>query len=151
MAKIFKVKSKERKVIQRAIERQIQKYGLVDTYSMKDSVRIAAGSRVALNKVYFTVVALYYFQFHDTFAANGYPTKNGVVPQDIVIDAFQDPRVQETLGVIYEQYTQWLMENFPLFGVAQLKDNPEIYVGFEFYGSPDSKWNRAKQFKKLAG
>ena len=124
---------------------------MVDTYAMKDSIRIGAGSRVALNKLYVTVNALFYFQFHDTFASNGYPTKNGVIPQDIVVNAFKDPKVQEAIATVYEQYTVWLMENFPLFGIAQIKGDPQIYVGFEFFGSDDSKWNRAKAFKKLAG
>jgi hypothetical protein len=151
MAKTFKVKSKERKAIQRAIERQIQKYGLVDTFAMKDSVRIAAGSRVSLNKVYITVVALYYYRFHDTFASNGFSTKNGINPVDITIDAFQDPRVQETLATIYEQYDAWLRKEFPLMGIAKIKNDPEVLVGFEFYGSPDSKWNKAVAFETLMG
>lgn len=151
MAKIFKVKYKERAVIQRAIQRQIQRYGLVDTFAMKDSVRIAAGSRVSMGRLYFTVVALYYYRFHDTFASDGYPTSNGIKPVDITVDAFQDPKVQEALGTIFEQYVTWAMENFPNLGEKELRNNFEVHVGFEFFGSEDSKWNKAIAFERLAG
>lgn len=151
MAKIFKVKYKERAVIQRAIQRQIQKYGLVDTFSMKDSVRIAAGSRVSLGRLYFTVVALYYYRFHDTFASDGYTTKNGIEPVDITIGAFKDPKVQEAIGSIFQQYTEWLASSDAGFkGLFDPNDlNFEVHVGFEFYGSPDSKWNKAIAFERL--
>lgn len=149
MAKIFKVKYKERATIQRAIQRSIQRYGLVDTFAMKDSVRIAAGSRVSMGRIYFTVVALYYYRFHDTFASDGYPTKNGIQPVDITVDAFQDPKAQEAVAKIFEDYTIWLIDNFS--GQFNPKDlNFEIHVGFEFFGSEESKWNKAIAFSKLA-
>jgi len=149
--KIFKVKYKERAVIQRAIQRSIQRYGLVDTFAMKDSVRIAAGSRVALGRLYFNVVALYYYRFHDTFASDGYPTSNGIKPVDITIDAFQDPKVVEALGVIFQQYIEWLTSSESgtkgIFNPNEL--DFEVHVGFEFFGSPESKWNKAIAYEKL--
>ena len=154
MAKIFKVKSKERKAIQRAYQRAIQKYGLVDSYSMKDSIRISATSRVALNKLYITVNAIYYFQFHDEFAhdtttitlwnGGSYPT------HPISKDVFSDPKVQAVVATIYEQYTQWLMDNFPLFGVGQLKGDPQILIGYEFFGG-GGKWAKAIAAAPIAG
>jgi hypothetical protein len=142
MAKIFKVPYKQRAVIERAYKRQIQKFGLVDTYAMKDSIRISAGSRVAFNKMYITVNALFYLRFHDSFAADGFPTKNGVDPLPITEGVFTDPKVQAAIGEIYNQYYEWLANNFPLFDNAQIKGKPQILVGFEFFGG-EGRWNKA--------
>lgn len=151
MAKTFKVKYKERAVIQRAIQRQIKSLGLVDEWNMHDSIRIAAGSRVSMGRLYFTIVALYYYRFHDTFASDGYPTSNGINPLPITVNAFQDPKVQEALSVIFGQYIEWVMQNYPQYGVKELEKNFEVHVGFEFFGSEDSKWNKAIAFEKIAG
>ena len=158
MAKIFKVKYKERAVIERAYKRVIQKYGLVDFYTMKDSIRIAAGSRVALNKLYIQINAIYYFQFHDQFAwgTDVINLWNGgsYATQPITRDVFQDPKVQKVLGDIYQQYYEWLAEEFPLFENANLKSKPQINVGYEFFGykqGPNDKrnWGNAIAFAPL--
>ena len=152
MAKIFKVKYKERAVIERAYKRVIQKYGLTQDYVMKDSIRIAAGSRVALNKLYIQINAIYYFQFHDQFAHNTDVINlwNGgqYATQPITRDVFSDPKVQAALGVIYQQYYDWLTANFPLFNNAALKNDPQILVGYEFFGD-GGKWNKAIAFAPL--
>lgn len=143
MAKIFKVPYKQRAVIERAYKRQIQAFGLVDTYSMKDSIRISAGSRVSLNRLYITVNALYYLRFHDSFAANGYSTKNGIDPLPITQEVFTDPKVVEAISEIYGQYIAWLNDNFKSISVSLPKKNLEIYVGFEFFGDDGGRWNKA--------
>jgi hypothetical protein len=148
MAKNFKVPYKQRAVIERAYKRQIQKFGLVDEYTMKDSIRIAAGSRVALNKLYIQVNSIYYLRFHDSFASDGYSTKNGVNPLPITKDVFQDAKVQRAIEEIYQQYFDWLSNNFPLFDNAQIKGEPQILVGFEFFGD-GGKWNRAIGYAPL--
>ena len=152
MAKIFKVPYKQRAVIQRAYQRVIQRYGLVDEYTMKDSIRIGAGSRVALNKLYIQINAIYYFQFHDQFAHNtdiirlwnggSYPT------YPITQEVFSDAKVQAALGEIYQQYYEWLAANFPLFDNAAIKNEPQILVGYEFFGD-GGKWNKAIAFAPL--
>jgi hypothetical protein len=142
MAKIFKVPYKQRAVIERAYKRQIQKFGLVDTYAMKDSIRISAGSRVSLGRLYITVNALFYLRFHDSFAADGFPTKNGVDPLPITEGVFTDPKVQAAIGEIYQQYVVWLNDNFKSISVSLPEDNLQILVGFEFFGG-EGRWNKA--------
>ena len=158
MAKIFKVPYKQRAVIQRAYQRKIQQYGLVDYYTMKDSIRISAGSRVALNKLYITVNAVYYFQFHDQFAWNtdiiklwnggSYPT------YPITQEVFTDPKVQAALSEIYGQYIAWLNDNFQSIRVSLPEEDLQIYVGYEFFGykaGPNDKrnWGNAIAFERL--
>lgn len=145
MARIFKIKAKERREIQRAIMREIQSFGLVDTYAMKDSVRVMTDSRVTFSGVYIKVTALYYFRFHDSFASDGYSTRNGINPVPIIYNAFSSPQVQKTLAEIQDQYIQWLT-NDPqngIFAVAKIQPSQTINVGFEFFGSDNPKWNKA--------
>ena len=146
--KNFKVKYKERAVIQRAYERAIQKYGLVDTFSMKDSVRISAESRMTLNGIYIGVNALFYLRFHDSFESEGFSTKNGVNPVPITQTVFQDPKVQNALSKIVGEYIEWRIQNYPIFENAfDLKD-PAIFVGFNLFGD-GGKWNKDIPFRKL--
>ena len=150
MAKIFKVKYKERAVIERAYKRAIQKFGLVDTYAMKDSIRISAGSRVSLGRLYIQVNALFYLRFHDSFAADGYPTRNGVDPLPITEEVFTDPKVVEAINTIYGQYIAWLNDNFKSIRINLPEKDLEVYVGFEFFGG-EGKWNKAIAAEKLMG
>jgi len=62
MATFYKIKAKQRRELQRAIMRSIQANGLVDTYAMKDSVRVMTDSRVTFNGIYIKVSALFYFR-----------------------------------------------------------------------------------------
>ena len=159
MAKIFKVKYKERAVIERAYKRVIQKYGLTQDYVMKDSIRIGAGSRVSLSRLYITVNAVYYFQFHDEFAwdtpvinlHNGgkYPT------HPITQEVFTDPKVVAAMTEIYSQYITWLNDNFKSIRINLPEKGLEVYVGYEFFGYDGSgkarNWGRALAARKLAG
>lgn len=143
MATFYRIKAKQRRELQRAIMRSIQKYGLVDTYAMKDSVRVMTDSRVTFNGVYIKITALYYYRFHDTFASDGFSTSNGINPVDITYDAFRDPKVQQTLADIQSLYIDWLTKNNSIFAVADIEIDQTINVGFEFFGSDNPKWNKA--------
>lgn len=147
--KNFKVRYKERAVIQRAYQRAIQRFGLVDTFAMKDSIRVGAESMMNLNGLYITINAIYYLRFHDSFASQGYSTKNGVNPVPITQEAFTDPKVQEALSTIIENYTQWRLENFPILQNASgLIKDPKIFVGFNFFGD-GGKWKESIDYRRL--
>ena len=151
MATFYKIKAKQRRELQRAIMRSIQANGLVDTYAMKDSVRIMTDSRVTFQGIYVKVSALYYFRFHDTFASNRFSTRNGVNPLPVLNEAFSSSQAQKTFADIGALYIEWLRDNNNLF--ASIEDgrlNAElpIYVGFEFFGSDNDKWNRGIAFDR---
>jgi len=151
MATFYKIKAKQRRELQRAIMRSIQQYGLVDTYSMKDSVRVMTDSRVTFSGIYIKVTALFYFRFHDTFASNGYSTSRGVDPVPIINTAFSSSKAQQTFADIASLYLEFLDDTNLLFDAideGKFKANLPIYVGFEFYGSDDSRWNKAVAFDK---
>jgi hypothetical protein len=139
MAKQFKVKYKERAALARALQREVKTLGLVDTWSMHDGIRIAASSGMNLNGITITVVAPYYYLFQDEGAKlwNG-----GRIPAQHITDKWiAQSKVQNIIATIAEQYIQWRIENFPIFAVAQIRDNPKVRVGFSFFGDPSGKWN----------
>lgn len=151
MATFYKIKAKQRRELQRAIMRSIQQYGLVDTYAMKDSVRVMTDSRVTFQGIYIKVSALYYFRFHDTFASNGFSTRNGINPLPVLNEAFSSSQAQQTFSDIVSLYMEWLRDNNSLFASIQdgkLQAELPIYVGFEFFGSDNDKWNRGIAFDR---
>ena len=154
MATFYKIKAKQRRELQRAIMRSIQANGLIDTYAMKDSVRVMTDSRVTFQGIYVKVSALYYFRFHDTFASNGFSTKNGVNPLPVINEAFSSSQAQKTFNDVVELYIEWLQKNNNLFASIEdgnLKADLPIYVGFEFFGSDDDRWNKGIAFDRWNG
>lgn len=139
MAKEFKVKYKERAALARALQREVKSLGLVDTWAMHDGIRIAATSGMNLNGVTISVIAPYYYLFQDEGARlwNG-----GKIPaQHITQKWLQQSKVKDVIATIVEQYIQWRMNEYPLLGVAKFTDNPNIFIGFSFFGDPSGKWN----------
>lgn len=155
MAKVFKVKYKERAALARALQREVKNKGLVQEWSMHNSIRIAAeGTKVNLNGIFITVVALYYYQFNDSFVYNGNRINlwnGGVIdPLPVTEDWLKQPKVKEVLDTIMNQYIEWRTENFGLFkGIGELKENPRLYLGFEFYGDDSGKWNKSTAYKQV--
>jgi len=151
MATFYKIKAKQRRELQRAIMRSIQANGLVDTYAMKDSIRVMTDSRVTFNGIYIKVSALFYFRFHDTFASNGYSTSNGINPLPVLNEAFSSSKAQQTFADIGALYLEWLQANNNLFASiadGNLKTELPIFVGFEFFGSDNDKWNKGIAFDR---
>ena len=151
MATFYKIKAKQRRELQRAIMRSIQANGLVDTYAMKDSVRVMTDSRVTFAGIYIKVSALFYFRFHDEFASDGKCTKNGVCPLPVLNEAFTSSKAQQTFADIGALYIEWLRDNNNLFASIEdgrLSAELPIYVGFEFFGSDNDKWNKGIAFDR---
>ena len=60
----YNIKYKTRVHLQRAIQQEIQRQGLVDTMTMYDSIRISAASG-DVNNLYVTINAIFYYMFLD--------------------------------------------------------------------------------------
>jgi len=151
MATFYKIKAKQRRELQRAIMRSIQANGLIDTYAMKDSVRVMTDSRVTFQGIYIKVTALFYFRFHDTFASDGFSTSRGVNPLPVIDEAFNSSKAQQTFADIFTLYLEWLNNQDGLFAALNndsFGSSIPIYIGFEFYGSDDSRWNKGIAFDK---
>jgi hypothetical protein len=144
MAKEFKVKYATRVKLQRAIQQQIQQKGLVDTYALKDSVRVSSTTG-DLNQLYVTVNAIYYYMFLD----KGADLWNGGViePFDITRDALASP-----LGLQFQQecvdaYVNWMVANYPLLDVGRISVSKlKVNIKYNLYGDPDGRWNGTFDF-----
>lgn len=139
MAKQFKVKYATRLKLQRAIQQVIQREGLVEYGSLKDSIRISSTTG-DLNQLYITVNALYYYMFLDEGAElwNG----GNIKPYEITEQALNSP-----LGVKFQQecvdsYVQWMLANYPILDVGKIAVNKlNINVKYNLFGSPDGTWD----------
>jgi len=134
----FKVKYRTRQKLQRAIQQQIRRLGLVDTKAMEDSIRV--GATVGdLNRITITINAIYYYYFQD----NGANLWNGgiLAPQNITQKALESPNGVKFLSETVEAYMAYLAEEYKILNVAKLKINPEVVIEYQLYGDPSGKWN----------
>ena len=139
MAKEFKIKYPTRVKLQRAIQQQIQAKGLVDTYSLKDSVRVSSATG-DLNQLYVTINAIYYYMFLD----KGADLWNGgvIAPQDITKDALASPLGQQFQKECVDAYVDWMLKNYPILDVGKISVSKlKVNIKYNLFGDPDGKWN----------
>jgi len=135
----FKVKYATRVKLQRAIQQEIKRLGLVQDWAMYNSIRVGAAT-ADLNKIYVTVNALYYFFFQD----NGADLWNGgfIAPQGITRKALESPNGQKFVQETMEAYLSWMFEQFPLLdNTSKINFTPDIIVEYNLFGDDSGKWN----------
>lgn len=139
MAKQFKIKYPTRVKLQRAIQQQIQAKGLVDTYALKDSVRVSSATG-DLNQLYVTINAIYYYMFLD----KGADLWNGgvIAPQEITKDALASPLGQQFQNECVDAYIAWMIQNYPILDVGKISVSKlKVNIKYNLFGDPDGKWN----------
>jgi hypothetical protein len=139
MAKTFKVNYKTRLKLQKAIQQQIQMKGLLDTYALKDSVRVSSTTG-DLNQLYVTINAVYYYMFLD----KGADLWNGGVidPFDITSDALASPLGQEFQKDCVDAYVAWMIDNYPILDVGKIAvDKLKVNIKYNLFGDESGKWN----------
>jgi hypothetical protein len=139
MAKTFKVNYKTRLKLQKAIQQQIQAKGLLDTYALKDSVRVSSTTG-DLNQLYVTINAVYYYMFLD----KGADLWNGGVidPFDITSDALASPLGQEFQKDCVDAYVAWMIDNYPILDVGKIAvDKLKVNIKYNLFGDESGKWN----------
>lgn len=139
MAKTFKVKYATRAKLQKAIQQVIRKEGLLDTYTMLDSVRISSTTG-DLNQLYVTVNAVYYYMFLD----EGAELWNGgyIKPYEITEQALNSPLGRQFQQECIDAYIAWMVDNYPILDVGKIAVNKlSINVKYNLFGSPDGTWD----------
>jgi len=139
MAGTFNIKYKTRLKLQRAIQNEIKKKGLTDTWDLYNSVRVSSATG-DLNKLYITVNALYYYMFLD----KGADLWNGgaIARQYITKDA-----LRSTLGLEFQQeavnsYIEWMVANYPILDIGKITvEKLNVVVRYNLFGDPDGSWN----------
>ena len=139
MAKQFKIGYKTRLKLQRAIQQQIQQKGLLDTYALKESVRVSSATG-DLNQLYVTINAIYYYMFLD----KGADLWNGgkIDPFDITQDALSSSMGQEFQKECVDAYVNWMLANYPILDVGRISvDKLKVNIKYNLYGDESGKWN----------
>lgn len=139
MAKTFKIKYKTRLKLQKAIQQEIRKEGLLDTYTLLNSVRVSSATG-DLNKLYLTINAVYYYMFLD----KGANLWNGgqILPFNITRNALDSSLGRQFQEEAVEDYVKWMTDNYPILDVGKIAVNKlKVEIKYNLYGDESGKWN----------
>ncbi len=128
----FKVKYRTRLKLQRAIQQEISKLGLVDTGALRASIRISAVTG-DLNQVTLTINCLYYYVFLDL------GTKD-IAKQNITEKALRSSNGKKFMEETVQAYVDFLSEEFPILDVATLSISPVVTLQYSTFGSDDPSY-----------
>lgn len=129
----FKVKYKTRQKLQRAIQQEIRKLGLVDTGAMERSIRVSsvAGD---LQQFTITVNCLYYYVFLDLGTVD-------IAPQDITEKALQSSNGKKFLEESVQTYIDFIQKEYPILDSGALNiENPRVSLQYNTFGSEDPNY-----------
>ena len=124
---IFNVKYKTRNKIAQTLRRIILQETLIDTGSLYDSVRINA-QIPALGQLEIQILAMYYFGFLNNGTVN-------MLPFDLCAKLTAELQNNGITAEIFDQYTQWMSERYPILQVARiLGEKTSLVYTFEPIG-----------------
>lgn len=124
---VFNVKYKTRNKIAQTLRKIILEETLIDTGSLYDSVRINA-QIPALGQLEIQIIAMYYFGFLNNGTVN-------MASFDLCAKLTQRLQSDGTTAEIFDQYTQWMAERYPILQVARiLGEKTSLVYTFEPIG-----------------
>jgi len=124
---VFNVKYKTRNKIAQTLRKIILAETLIDTGSLYDSVRINA-QIPALGQLEIQIIAMYYFGFLNNGTVN-------MAPFDLCAKLTEALQNNGTTAEIFDQYTQWMAERYPILQVARiLGEKTSLVYTFEPIG-----------------
>ena len=124
---VFNVKYKTRNKIAQTLRKIILEETLIDTGSLYDSVRINA-QIPALGQLEIQIIAMYYFGFLNNGTVN-------MASFDLCAKLTQRLQSDGTTAEIFDQYTQWMAERYPILQVATiLGEKTSLVYTFEPIG-----------------
>lgn len=124
----FNVKYPTRRRMQRILQKIVLANGLYQEGTLEESIRINA-KVPALGNLQIEIIAMYYF----IFLNNGAQLWNGgVIEPYYIVNQFTEALDAEGITAeIYQQYTEWLTQRYPLLQVARiLESNKSITYTF---------------------
>ncbi len=124
---VFNIKYKTRNKIARTLKKIIASEALIDTGSLYDSIRINA-QIPALGELEIQILAMYYFGFLNNGTIN-------MAAFDLCAKLTEALNADGTTAEIYEQYTEWMAQRYPILEVARiLGEKRSIIYTFEPIG-----------------
>jgi hypothetical protein len=148
MAGQYNIKYKTRVHLQRAIQQEIQRQGLVDTYTMKDSIRISAASG-DVNNIYIVISAIYYYMFLDKGAI--LPNGGTIRPHYITKNAMASNNGQRFLNEAIGEYLDYMIKTYPFLNadtVGMTPDNVKVNIKYNLFGADNQKWDKEFEYDK---
>jgi hypothetical protein len=139
MAKEFKVGYKTRNKLQRAIQKVIRDEGLIQEYTLLNSVRISSTTG-DLNQLYVTINAVYYYMFLD----EGAELDNGgyIKPFDITEQALSSSLGRQFQQECVDAYIAWMLNEYPILEVGRIAvDKLSINIKYNLFGDDGGNWN----------
>jgi hypothetical protein len=139
MAKTFKIKYKTRVKLQKAIQQIIRQEGLLQEYTLLNSVRVSSATG-DLNKLYLTINAVYYYMFLD----GGADLWNGgvIAPFKITQRALESPLGKQFQEDAVQEYVAWMTDNYPILDVGRIAvDKLKVEIKYNLFGDESGKWN----------
>jgi hypothetical protein len=139
MAKTFKIKYKTRVKLQKAIQQIIRQEGLLQEYTLLNSVRVSSATG-DLNKLYLTINAIYYYMFLD----GGADLWNGgvIAPFKITQRALESPLGKQFQEDAVQEYVAWMTDNYPILDVGRIAvDKLKVEIKYNLFGDDSGKWN----------
>jgi hypothetical protein len=139
MAKTFKIKYKTRVKLQKAIQQIIRQEGLLQEYTLLNSVRVSSATG-DLNKLYLTINAVYYYMFLD----GGADLWNGgvIAPFKITERALDSSLGRQFQEDAVQEYVAWMTDNYPILDVGRIAvDKLKIEIKYNLFGDDSGKWN----------
>jgi hypothetical protein len=139
MAKTFKIKYKTRVKLQKAIQQIIRQEGLLQEYTLLNSVRVSSATG-DLNKLYLTINAVYYYMFLD----GGADLWNGgvIAPFKITQRALESPLGKQFQEDAVQEYVAWMTDNYPILDVGRIAvDKLKVEIKYNLFGDDSGKWN----------
>jgi len=145
----YNIKYKTRVHLQRAIQQEIQRQGLVQLGTMKDSIRISAGSG-DVNNLYVEISAIYYYMFLDKGAElwNG----GNIRPHYITQNALKSANGQRFIKEAIDEYLIYMIKTYPFLNtdsVGMTVDNVKVNIQYNLFGAEDGKWNGIFDYDKM--
>jgi len=139
MAKTFKIKYKTRVKLQKAIQQIIRQEGLLQEYTLLNSVRVSSATG-DLNKLYLTINAVYYYMFLD----GGADLWNGgvIAPFKITKRALDSSLGKQFQEDAVQEYVAWMTDNYPILDVGRIAvDKLKVEIKYNLFGDESGKWN----------
>jgi hypothetical protein len=139
MAKTFKIKYKTRVKLQKAIQQIIRQEGLLQEYTLLNSVRVSSATG-DLNKLYLTINAVYYYMFLD----GGADLWNGgvIAPFKITERALDSALGRQFQEDAVQEYVAWMTDNYPILDVGRIAvDKLKVEIKYNLFGDDSGKWN----------
>lgn len=128
--KKFKVKYATRNKLAKTLQKEIKDLGLIQEWTLYDSIRISAVSGDTINELLITINAMYYYLFLDE------GTSRGIPPYSITDKWLKRSDTQAIIGEIVAEYIAYQFEVYPLLDLAPILNNPKVEVMFNWIESP---------------